>query len=594
MRTLLAATAAIALSSAALAQPSTEPDAVVQRQLEAYNAHDIDAFVATYAEDVELWQLGPESRLLARGREALRREYAEFFAQARPHAEITQRQSTGPYIVDRERVTTGTGEYVEASATYLVEAGLIRRVWFAPAPARAGNDARPLALTGGTLIDGSARPAIADSVVIIASGQIQCAGDRARCPVPAGAEQVDVTGRFITPGLVDTHIHTGQTGWVDGRPDGLVTNNVYPYAEVAAALRADPGRWHRAQLCSGVTAAFDVGGQPWTVAEAQRVRGRPTRLNLRAAGPLVTPAPQAALNLPGEPTFLPLASLEDARRSVEQARTSGADAVKLWFIAPAPAQREAVDSYVREIGRAARAAGLPLIVHATELREAKVAIRAGATMLVHSVTDGPVDEEFLQLLVSRQVAYAPTLVVGRNWLRALTSVVYETAPTIQDPNGCVDEALRARIADAARLRADLPPQLTGDALLNAVRSGGAEDAVAVENLRRVRRAGGRIVLGTDAGNPLTLHGASVHAELEAMESAGIPAEELIGIATRNGAAALNDAARYGTIEAGKQADLIVLTEDPRRAARAFRSISHVMRGGVLYDQSELRVAAARR
>ena len=53
-------------------------------------------------------------------------------------------------------------------------------------------------------------------------------------------------------------------------------------------------------------------------------------------------------------------------------------------------------------------------------------------------------------------------------------------------------------------------------------------------------------------------------------SAGIPAEELIGIATRNGAAALNDAARYGTIEAGKQADLIVLTEDPRRAARAFR------------------------
>lgn len=443
------------------------------------------------------------------------------------------------------------------------------------------------------MVDGTGGPAVPDSAIVVQNGRITCAGSRARCPVPANAEQVDVAGRFVTPGLVDAHIHIGQTGWIDGRPDALARNMVYPYADVVAGLRADPGRWHRAYLCSGVTAAFDVGGQPWTVAAALASRGRPDRANLRAAGPLVTPAPRAVLNLPDQPTFLPLASTDDARRGVEQARNTRADAVKLWFIAPAPEQRAAVDGYVQALGAAARAAGLPFIVHATQLREAKVALRAGATMLVHSVTDEPADDEFLRLLTRGQAVYAPTLVVGRNWMRAMSSVYFATPVTIDDPNGCVDPGTRARISEAARLRPDLSERMTGERLLASMHSIGVEDAVAAANLRRVHQAGGRIVLATDAGNPLTLHGPSVHSELEAMERAGIPPEQLIVMATRNGAAAMNDLDRFGTLQAGKQADLLVLEQDPRRSARAFRSLTHVMRGGVLHAQAELRAPRSR-
>ena len=73
-----------------------------------------------------------------------------------------------------------------------------------------------------------------------------------------------------------------------------------------------------------------------------------------------------------------------------------------------------------------------------------------------------------------------------------------------------------------------------------------------------------------------------------MEEAGIPTEKLIPIATRNGAAVMGDLDRFGTIEAGKQADLVVLAEDPRVNAKAFRSLTHVMRAGVLYRQVDLR------
>ncbi len=87
----------------------------------------------------------------------------------------------------------------------------------------------------------------------------------------------DLKGLWITPGLVDAHVHFCQTGWADGRPDAFDVRERYPYEEVEADLRAHPERFFRSYLCSGVTAVFDVGGYPWT-------------LDLRARGPRTTRA----------------------------------------------------------------------------------------------------------------------------------------------------------------------------------------------------------------------------------------------------------------------------------------------------------------
>jgi imidazolonepropionase-like amidohydrolase len=114
-----------------------------------------------------------------------------------------------------------------------------------------------------------------------------------------------------------------------------------------------------------------------------------------------------------------------------------------------------------------------------------------------------------------------------------------------------------------------------------------QEEVMAANLAAVHRAGIPVAMGTDAGNPLTLHGPSVHAELEAMAAAGMSPAEVLVAATRNGARAMGLADELGTVEAGKSADLLVLAADPTASARAFRELRWVVRAGVPRRVEEL-------
>src|SRR5687768_16680689 len=400
---------------------------------------------------------------------------------------------------------------------------------------------------------------------------------------------MDVTGRFITPGLVDAHVHFSQTGWVDGRPDGLAAPALYPYAETARALRANPARWYRSYLCTGITAVYDVGGHPWTTALPARAERDPMAPHVRAAGPLITHAGRSALNVDDTIyTFLPMATSAEVRSSVAKLKGMGASAVKVWYLATQPARREELDARMLEVGAAAKAAGLDLIVHATGLREAKVALKAGAVLLVHSVEDQPVDQDFLSLLAANRAFYAPTLVVGRNATRASVSIGLGQSFPIDDPGRCVDSNTVAKVANVAPLRALIPEDRRAlDVAYRRLENVGARGVVMAENLRRVHAAGGTIVVATDAGNPLTLHGPSIFNEMEAMQAAGLSAPDIVVMATRNGAQAMGRLRDFGTLEAGKLADLLVLAEDPRADVRAFRSLTHVMRAGKLHEQKAL-------
>jgi imidazolonepropionase-like amidohydrolase len=449
--------------------------------------------------------------------------------------------------------------------------------------------AQTTALTGGTVIDGTGRPAIAGAVVVITGDRLSCVGTAVQCPVPSGATRVDVTGRFLTPGLVDAHVHFSQTGWVDGRPDGLSAPSLYPYAETARALHDNPARWYRSYLCSGITAVYDVGGHPWTTALPARAETDSMAPHVRAAGPLITHAGRSALNLDDEIyTFLPMGTAAEVRASVARLKGLGSSAVKVWYLAPAPDRREELDARLLEVGAAARAAGLELIVHATGLREAKAALRAGAVLLVHSVEDLPVDQEFLGLLAKSRAIYAPTLTVGRNATRASASIALGVKFSIDDPGRCVDANTLAKVANVDPLRALLSEERRSPELAyRRLETAGARGMVMAENLRRVQAAGGTIATATDAGNPLTLHGPSIFAEMEAMQAAGLSAPDVLVMSTRNGAFAMGRLKDFGTLETGKLADLLVLAEDPRENVRAFRSRISVMRGGRLYQQAAL-------
>jgi imidazolonepropionase-like amidohydrolase len=441
----------------------------------------------------------------------------------------------------------------------------------------------PRAFVGATLVDGTGRPPVRDTVVLVRGGRIACAGTRAACPIPAGVAVTDVTGSWITPGLVDAHVHFCQTGWADGRPDAFDVRARFPYDVVEAGLREHPERFFRSYLCSGVTSVFDVGGYPWTLDLPARTETDNLAPRVVAAGPLLSTV-DFWLNLPAERQFIFLKDEDAARTGVSYLASRGAQAVKVWYIVTKERPVEASAPAVLLAGEEARRRKLPLIVHATGLAEAKVALRAGAKLLVHSVVDQPVDEEFLGLMKSSGAIYCPTLTIAEGYVNLARAAAAGKPLTADDPNGCVDPATQALLAETPSIAAGLVAEK-----VKAREARVAETLkIMAANLKAVHDAGLPVAMGTDAGNPGTLHGPSVYAEMEAMQAAGMPPMQVLVASTRGGSRAIRREAELGTVEIGNLADLLILGADPTADIANARKVRAVIRGGVYRSVQELR------
>ena len=149
-----------------------------------------------------------------------------------------------------------------------------------------GTPAPPRAITGATLIDGrgGAPSRMPPSSSATARSTAQELPRSARCP-KASTSSI-ARGMWITPGLIDAHVHFSQTGWADGRPDALDVRATHPYEAVEADLDAHPERYGHSYLCTGVTSVFDVGGYPWTLRLHDRFENDTRVPHVVAAGPL--------------------------------------------------------------------------------------------------------------------------------------------------------------------------------------------------------------------------------------------------------------------------------------------------------------------
>ena len=173
-------------------------------------------------------------------------------------------------------------------------------------------------------------------------------------------------------------------------------------------------------------------------------------------------------------------------------------------------------------------------------------------------------------------AYTPTLTVTDGYVQLFSRRFDPTGL----PMECVDPDTRRKAA----LTDSLPvnPRMN----LNALRQYMAGRRRTMDaNLKRVHDAGIPVIMGTDAGNPLTLHGASVYREMEAMAGAGLTPMQVLVASTRNAARAMGRE-DIGTLEAGKLADLVVLDADPLANVANLRRVRLVARGGEIWTREE--------
>jgi imidazolonepropionase-like amidohydrolase len=440
----------------------------------------------------------------------------------------------------------------------------------ASTPALAGE---VTALVGATVVDATGGPSIVDATVLIDGERITAVGPRDSVDVPDGATVIDVAGRWITPGLVDPHMHFFQSGGLYTRPDIIDLRAVRSYeSETEGIRRRMQGTFDR-YLASGVTAIVDMGGPMWNLDVRQEAGEAELAPHVAVAGPLISTVARPQLDL-GDPPIIRVDSAKAARALVRQQLKADVDLIKIWFILPPSGDVAENLDIIQATITAAHKGKARVAVHATELETARAAVQAGADILVHSVVDQPVDDAFVQLLLERDVIYTTTLVVFEGYAEVLGG-----SPDLTD--------IEARLGD--------PEVIASWGELEAATGGAPEGIearrerlaklmpIARDNLNRMLEAGVVVAAGTDAGNIGTLHGPSMHREFELMAEAGATPAQVLIAATRDAARIFAPSPDFGTVEAGKLADLLILDADPLTDVRNLRRIEGVVLGGRLLD-----------
>ena len=229
--------------------------------------------------------------------------------------------------------------------------------------------------------------------------------------------------------------------------------------------------------------------------------------------------------------------------------------------------------------------GLKVAIHTQELLAAKLGVKFGADYLVHSPEDGLVDDELLALMKQKNVSYCPTLVVSGGITgfftnnRKLTAYEFTRANpyvlnTLFDMKHLPEPGLRQRFSGFLNSPDYQNRQLRSDSIMRI-------------NLGRVWKAGVNVVTGTDAGNPGTFHGTSYLDELRKMQTAGLSNADLLKASTINAARILGKEGQIGSLVEGKQANVLVLPQNPLTDLDVLTRIETVINRGFVMTPAQL-------
>lgn len=400
---------------------------------------------------------------------------------------------------------------------------------FSGASSYAADGANALFFDDVRVFDGMRMRERAD--VLIRDGRIAAIG--ANLKMPAGAERIDGAGKTLLPGLIDAHTHN----WGDAQRD---------------ALRF------------GVTTELEMMGDRTRLSalKNRRASTAPTdEADLWSAGAAVTaPKGHGTQYGMGVPTLAPG---EDAAAFVKARAAEGSDYIKIIledFSAHSETMRlpTVTEAQTRDAIAAAHADGKRAVVHVSRLRDAQFAVESGADGLVHMFVE-PGDAAFLQTAKRRKAFVVPTLSVIGTMARAEEDrKLAEDARLSPWLTRAQTDALKANYGNAASR-----PEVLADA---------------IRNVRALHEAGVEILAGTDAGNPGTAHGASMHGELELLVRAGLTPTQALAAATAVPARrfALDD---RGRIAPGLRADVLLVEGDPSQEIHATRAIVGVWKNG---------------
>jgi len=429
-----------------------------------------------------------------------------------------------------------------------------------------------LAVRGGKLIDGTGRPAIDNSMIIIQGRKFTAVGRSGELAVPAGAQVIDINGKTVLPGFIDGHGHLEDFHGELYLHLGITTcANIELYQD---------GPWTRAQK-----QGTDLG----------KIRGPRIWMSGRAIGGIGT-----GHDAFGSRTFrdnIIVTNRDEVRRAVQRKKEFGCDILKVNEFLSLDLVKVAVDE-AHGLGMPVAAhswdvvghanAGVDAIEHIWSVGYSSIPYAPARRKLAEDRLGGVIDQELagayyqtenydavIGAMVEHQVAWTPTIA---KWLRPLSSSAERFRKReneiLNDPNADLPAAVRA-VTDNSydKLFKRYTPAQRDQAKV------GYEKAK--EFIRRFVEAGGILKEGSDP--PRGMAALLMHQALAMDVEAGVPPMTAIHAATLNVAKTFKKDKDYGSVEAGKVADLSIVDGDPLQDIWMTQNVKMVVMDGKVID-----------
>ncbi len=439
-------------------------------------------------------------------------------------------------------------------------------LWFfspgcGPAEPISQSSAAPsvIVIEGGTLIDGTGAPALLGTRILIEDGRIQEIGQQGEGSIPAGAQVIEAAGKYIIPGLIDSHVHYDMP-WL-----------------------------HRLYLANGVTTVRDLGGS---------IERLVTLRQEIAVGNILAPR-MFVSGMPINPRSVRAMNLDNSKEMAEKLVEAGVDGIKVTGY---------TTDELQDIVEVAHANGLIVYGHTGPKRGnrapgARLAIEAGLDGVehalgvledamdqavpvpndydpfnsshifrywygrMHSVVNPDTVDELVRLMVEENVYFAPTL---NNFMR---NFVQRNTPAVEsDPN--------------LKYIPEDEPDRFGRFTEEERQEWRKTMALMKEATYKFHEAGGLLINGSDSPGA-ALPGWSAHQEMELFVEAGLTPMAALLTTTLNNAKVLGKEDELGTVEAGKYADLVILDADPLENISNTQEIHLVVKGGLVLDPDVL-------
>src|SRR6056297_923157 len=384
-------------------------------------------------------------------------------------------------------------------------------------------------LKGMTLIDGTGRT-IEDAILVWKDKQIVAAGEKAQIEQPADAIVYNLDGKFVIPGLIDTHIHLDMHGMADTYHESLVEDKlrtIRATIEMGNTIRA------------GITTVRNAGSANYIDIAVRKAveEGLIVGPRILSSGKII--CMHSAGNEYFEGLYYEADGVDENRKAAREQLKQGADLLKVMATGAimnpggVPGAPQLDMEEIRAVVEEGKKVGKHTAAHAHGAQGIKNAVAAGVRTIEHGTL---ADEEALQMMLDQDVFLTSTL-SSNFWM------LYG-----QTKDG-LPQFMSEKANEVAKIRR--------------------------ENLHRAIDMGIKVMMGTDAGTPYNFHGKNAMELVQYVKLGLMDEMAAIVASTKTAAEGIGRLSKLGTLEKGKYADCVVLRKNPLKEIESLASLDNI-------------------